>query len=208
MSCGGSCAARSSRAARSASSPRGWADSPSGRSSSCPAPIRSSPSERETILRWVAAEEEAFGRALDRGSELLGAPDRRGEGAGDLLGRRRGRVQAPRHVRLSLRPDQGAARRAGPVGGRLRVRGADGEAAGAGADRRRARGARSPRGGAVVRAPRRPASRFVGYETLDADTAVSAAQELGRGRLAGGPGEARGEPLLSGGRRPGRRTPA
>ena len=27
--------------------------------------------ERETILRWVAAEEEAFGRALDRGSELL-----------------------------------------------------------------------------------------------------------------------------------------
>ncbi len=27
--------------------------------------------ERETILRWVADEEEAFGRALDRGSELL-----------------------------------------------------------------------------------------------------------------------------------------
>src|SRR5581483_1675788 len=27
--------------------------------------------ERETILRWVGAEEEAFGRALDRGTELL-----------------------------------------------------------------------------------------------------------------------------------------
>ena len=88
----------------------------------------------ETILRWVADEEEAFGRALDRGTELLAAPDRRGEGPGNLVDRRRGRLQAPRHLRLSLRPDQGAARRAGPVGGRRGLRGADGGAARAGAD--------------------------------------------------------------------------
>ncbi len=34
------------------------------------------------------------------------APGRRGEGVGDLLDRRRRRLQAARHLRLSLRPDQ------------------------------------------------------------------------------------------------------
>ena len=58
-----------------------------------------------------------------------GAARRRGEGAGNVVDRRRRRLQAPRHLRLSLRPDQGAARRAGAVGGRLGLRGVDGEAA-------------------------------------------------------------------------------
>ena len=62
---------------------------------------------------------------------------RRREGEGDLLDRRGGGVQAPRHLRLSVRPDQGAARRGGPLGGRRRLRGADGGAARACALRRR-----------------------------------------------------------------------
>ena len=57
------------------------------------------------------------------------AAGRRGEGGGDLLDRRRRRLQAARHLRLPLRPDQGAARRAGPLGRRPRLRGADGGAA-------------------------------------------------------------------------------
>ena len=62
-----------------------------------------------------------FGRTLDRGTELLAQLVARGEGAGDLVDRRGGRLQAPRHLRLPLRPDQGAARRGGPVGRRLRA---------------------------------------------------------------------------------------
>ena len=68
--------------------------------------------ERETIARWVGDEEESFGRTLERGTELLRAAGRRGEGVGDLLDRRRRRLQAARHLRLPLRPDQGAAGRA------------------------------------------------------------------------------------------------
>ena len=130
------------------------------------------------------------------------APDRRCQGAGHLLGRRGRRVQAPRHLRFSVRPDQGAARRAGSIGGRLRVRGADGEATGTGAHRRRARGARSPPGRALV-CGRRPG---VAVRRIR-----DAARRHGRGRGAGAlrerfarcPGEAGGEPLLSGGWRPG-----
>ncbi len=91
------------------------------------------------------------GRALDRrrGGELRPHPgardraaraaDRHGEAVRDLLDRRRGRLQAARHLRLPLRPDQGAARRSGSLGRRLGLRGADGGAARAGPDRGRQR---------------------------------------------------------------------
>ena len=95
--------------------------------------------ERETIARWVGDEEESFGRTLERGTELLRAAGRRGEGVGDLLDRRRRRLQAARHLRLPLRPDQGAAGRAGTGGRRLRLPGADGGAAPARPQRRRHR---------------------------------------------------------------------
>ncbi len=95
--------------------------------------------ERDTIARWVDDEEESFGRTLVRGTELLEPADRRGEGVGDLLDRRRRRLPAARHLRLPLRPDQGAAGRRGARGRRLRLRGADGGTAHARPQRRRHR---------------------------------------------------------------------
>ncbi len=98
-------------------------------------------------LERRAGDDRPLGRR--RGGELrphpgarhraAGAAGRRGEGVGDLLDRRRRRLQAARHLRLPLRPDQGAARRAGPLGRRLRLRGADGGAAPARPRRRRHR---------------------------------------------------------------------
>ena len=68
--------------------------------------------ERETIARWVDDEEESFGRTLERGTELLERLVAEAQRGGDLLDRRRRRLQAARHLRLPLRPDQGAAGRA------------------------------------------------------------------------------------------------
>ena len=138
-------------------------------------------------------------RARHRAARRAG---RRGEGGRHLVDRRRRRLQAPRHLRLSLRPDQGAARRRGPLGRRPGLRGADGRAApaGAGGDRDRARlrgrarrGARLRLGGAAVAVRRLREARFRDQP------------DRGRGRRRPGPRQARGEPLLRRGRRPGRR---
>ena len=53
--------------------------SPSARSRRWPTPTRTSPRERDTIMRWVSDEERSFGRTLERGTELLDAADRRGQ---------------------------------------------------------------------------------------------------------------------------------
>ncbi len=95
--------------------------------------------ERETIARWVGDEEESFGRTLERGTELLERLIVEAKESEHLLDRRRRCLQAARHLRLPLRPDQGAAGRAGPLGRRLRLRGADGGAAPARPHRRRHR---------------------------------------------------------------------
>ena len=91
------------------------------------------------------------------------------------MGVRGGRLQAPRHLRVPLRDDQGAARRAGPVGGRPGLRGADGPGA------RGLPGGRAGGGGRTRSTPiTRTCSaslagpdfttRFVGYETTEAET--------------------------------------
>ena len=126
---------------RSGSRRPGSAASPSARSRSMGDTYPELVAERETIARWVADEEESFGRTLERGTELLERLIAEAKEDRDLLDRRRGGLQAPRHLRLPLRPDQGAARRAGPLGRRPGLRGADGGAARAGpdGDRRRPR---------------------------------------------------------------------
>ena len=76
-SCAGSCAARSSRAACSASTTPFVVravrarDRGDGR-----APTRTCAAERPTIERWARAEEEGFGRTLAQGERLLGGPRR------------------------------------------------------------------------------------------------------------------------------------
>ncbi len=107
--------------------------------------------ERETIERWVGDEEESFGRTLDRGTELLGRADRRSQAIRAPRGSTPRTPSAPRHLRLSLRPDPRAARRAGARGRRRGLRGADGGAARARPLRRRRRGQGPPRRGDQLR---------------------------------------------------------
>ena len=130
------------------------------------------------------------------------APGRRGEAVGHLVDRRRRRVQAARHLRLPLRPDQGAARRAGALGRRRRLRGADGGAAPARPRRRRHR--------ARLRGPPREGARLRRRGAADPlrrlrDAARDDRPGGGRRRRRAGAGQARGQPLLRRGRRPGRR---
>ena len=82
--------------------------------------------ERENIERWARSEEEGFGRTLEQGERLLAESRCAGQGGRHQLGRRRRGLQAPRHLRVPLRDDTGASRRAGAVGGRPGLRGAHG----------------------------------------------------------------------------------
>ena len=163
-----------------------------------------------TIERWARAEEESFGRTLAQGERLLAELVEQRPGGEHVVGLGGGRLQAARHLRLPLRDDQGAARRAGPVRGRPGLRGADGAGprglprGGARSDggRRRVhasarRGARFTRGAGFT-------TRFVGYEKTEAETVLRVAEPDDGGRA----GQARGEPLLPGGRRPGVRQRA
>ena len=159
--------------------------------------------ERENIARWVGDEEESFGRTLVRGEQLLERLVVEARESEHLLDRRGRRLQTARHLRLPLRPDQGAARRAGPGGRRRRLRRADGGAADARPHRRRHRA--RLRGHATTRvqafAAATSPSHFVGYETLSATTGVAAIEPEGERALL----KLEDEPLLRRGRRPGRR---
>ncbi len=141
--------------------------------------------QRETILRWVAAEEEAFGRALDRGSELLTRliAEAKQQGtswvdAADAF-KLHDTYGFPYDLTKELLAEQG-----------LSVDDSGFEAL-MEKQRVRARTGAEPevrdRHQAVISfASAAPASRFVGYETLRADTAVAAAEELsGNGSPAG-----------------------
>ena len=122
------------------------------------------------------------------------------------MGLRGGRLPAARHLRLPLRDDQGAARRAGPVGGRPGLRGADGAGARGlagrrGARRRRRQRDRLPaREGASLR-PRgglsQPLRGLRGHRVRRPSSAALEQRERAPA------GQAGGEPVLPGGRRPG-----
>ncbi len=141
--------------------------------------------QRETILRWVAAEEEAFGRALDRGSELLTRLIEDAEreetswvDAADAF-KLHDTYGFPYDLTKELLAEQG-----------LSVDDSGFEAL-MEKQRVRARTGAEPevrdRHQAVISfASAAPASRFVGYETLSAETAVAAAEEMsGNGSPAG-----------------------
>ena len=144
----------------------------------------SSPSERDTIAKWAAAEEEGFGRTLAQGERLLGELIGRAKERGHVVGRRRGRVPAARHLRLPLRADQGAARRGGPGGGRPGLRRADGARARGRARRRVGAAGGGGKHERVIAFARDAGfqTRFVGYETTEAETVARRARAV-NGRL-------------------------
>ncbi len=133
--------------------------------------------QRQTILRWVADEEEAFGRALDRGSELLtrliAEAQEQGTSwvdAADAF-KLHDTYGFPYDLTKELLAEQG-----------LSVDDSGFEAL-MEKQRVRARTGAEPqvpdRHQAVISfASAAPAVTFVGYETLRADTAVAAAEEL------------------------------
>jgi alanyl-tRNA synthetase len=133
--------------------------------------------ERDTVMRWVAAEEESFGRTLDRGTELLAGLVAQAKEAGtswidaaDAF-RLHDTYGFPYDLTKELLAEEGLA--------------VDDQGFEALMERQRARarGAAAPeavdRHEAVIEFVRdAPPSRFVGYETLRAETGVLAARPL------------------------------
>jgi alanyl-tRNA synthetase len=131
--------------------------------------------ERETILGWVAAEEESFGRTLHRGSELLQRiiDDAKAAGSGEVDAEDAFRLHDtfgfPFEVTQELLSNEGL------------------EVSAAGFDEhmtlQRDRARRSGRGneddsgreGALAFARSAPPTDFVGFERLSAETSVAAA---------------------------------
>ncbi len=119
--CGASSAAPFSRACRSGSTSRSWRDSANVSSISWARPIPLwSPSRDDDRRARRPTRRQRFRRTLDQGH---GHP-RRGHAARARLGRRaaaRGRLRAPRHLRVPVRPDprdragQGHERRRGRI---------------------------------------------------------------------------------------------
>ncbi len=137
--------------------------------------------ERAGIVRWVADEEESFGRTLDRGTELLAKliADAKESStswidAADAF-QLHDTYGFPYDLTKELLAEQGLA-----VDD-------DGFEALMEEQRERARGATAPvadRHEAVISfASSAPPTRFVGYEELRAQTSVAAASELGDGAM-------------------------
>ena len=157
--------------------------------------------EREAIMRWINDEEESFGHTLDRGSQLL---DRLLSEAGDASTSWISAEDAfelhdtygfPYDLTRELVAERGL--------------GVDDEGFEALMDEQRERARSGGVGGgdgdhdAVLGfVGSAPESRFVGYEDLRAE---HRRRRDGAGRGGRGPGQARGEPVLRRGRRPGRR---
>ena len=113
--------------------------------------------QRDIVRRWLASEEEGFGRTLEQGLKRLDeliARARESRCGGD---RRRRRVPAARHVRVPDRPHARDRRRAWPRRRRGGLRVADGGPAHAGARGRR--GDRGWRPACVSAPPRCRAAR-------------------------------------------------
>ena len=125
-SCAGSCAGRCTRGACSGSSAgllvragRAHRRGDGRRLSRAPSRV----ADHRALGAGRGAGLRAHARA---GRAAAGRARGRRPRGGHVLGVRGGRVQAPRHLRLSVRDDEGAAGRAGALGGRPGLRGADG----------------------------------------------------------------------------------
>jgi len=158
--------------------------------------------ERETIARWVADEEESFGRTLDRGTELLERLVAEAEAeetswidAADAF-KLHDTYGFPYDLTKELLAERGlAVDDAGfeELMEEQRQRARTGAATAHGSEDRHEK--------VLAFAAAAPPTRFVGYETLRRHHWPRGRRERRWPR----PGQARGEPLLRRGRRPGRR---
>ena len=159
--------------------------------------------ERETIARWVADEEESFGRTLERGTELLErlvAEAKEAEtswiDAADAF-KLHDTYGFPYDLTKELLAEQGLSVDDGGFEELMeeqRQRARVGAATAHGSEDRHEK--------VIAFAAEAPPTRFVGYETLRATTGARRGRSGDDGAR---PGQARGEPLLRRGRRPGRR---
>ena len=157
--------------------------------------------EREAIMRWINDEEESFGHTLDRGSQLL---DRLLSEAGDASTSWISAEDAfelhdtygfPYDLTRELVAERGL--------------GVDDEGFEALMDEQRERARSGGVGGRGRRSRRRSRLRRIGpgepLRRLRGSPREHRRRRDGAGRGGRGPGQARGEPVLRRGRRPGRR---
>ena len=163
---------------------------------------RSSPPSASNVLRWAADEEESFGRTLERGTQMLADlirhahEDRTSWIDAEDAFRLHDTYGFPYDLTKELLAEQGLSvddEGFEELMEEQRARARMGTAT--------AHGSEDHHGAVLSFASAAPPSRFVGYEKLRAETSLLAVA----GRRRARPGQARGEPLLRGGRRPGRR---
>ena len=156
--------------------------------------------ERDTIMRWAAAEEEGFGRTLAQGERLLDdlIAKARTDGAQAIPAEEAFRLHDtfgfPFELTTELLAEQGL--------------GVDQEGFAGLMDQARVVARGEGRGGAGDSVRERASSfakssgfttNFVGYESTEAETVLRSVQRRERHH----PGQARGQPVLRRGRRPG-----
>ena len=141
--------------------------------------------ERDRIDRWVRAEEESFGRTLDRGTALLEEIVEKALSESNSWISADDAFQASRHLRLPLRPDPRNGRRAWPFGRRPGLRAADGAAAQP-VPAATSAGPRAPT--ATSRSRHSPATALrassSGYEFLRSETGIGALAQVDGSALA------------------------
>ena len=135
--------------------------------------------ERATIERWVATRRRASAARSTAAPSCSRAWSEDAKEQGTSWIDAEDAFQPPRHLRLPLRPDQGAARRGGPLGRRRGLRGADGASSATGRAAPAAATAPDRHEAVISFVGEAPPSRFVGYEKLRAETSVAAAAPLG-----------------------------
>ena len=157
--------------------------------------------ERDTIMRWAAAEEEGFGRTLAQGERLLAdlIAKARSDGAQAIPAEEAFRLHDtfgfPFELTTELLAEQGLGVDEEGFAGLME----QARVVARGAGPRRGRGRACASGPSSFAKSTGFTTNFVGYESTEAETVLRAV-ERDNGTH---PGQARGQPVLRRGRRPG-----
>ena len=130
---------------------------------------RAAREQARPIDMWLAREEEAFGRTLEQGTRLLDELIARAREARRRGHRRRGRLPAPRHLRLPVRPHASSSRPSRASASTRRASRTSWSSSASARARARGRGGRDAAARARPRAaPTAPASRTTLHRLRDA----------------------------------------